>query len=296
MARTWLEIALDYRCNLRCLGCHACHDTGESLSGERVVAILRQGRASGIASLWIGGGEPTLRPDLFRVIRTARRLGYTRVLVQTNGVRLAYPAYTEALCSAGVTDLSFNVKSHDAARHDELSGGRSHAFVLQALDHVRGRGVRLAADVLLTKKTAPDLETTVRFFTGRGVERFVLWLLSAADVSTPDVVAEVPLLSDLSGPITRARDAARALGVELVSLHTPPCTLPIEIRDVFFPASLLELTVVNPDGRTFPLETSAFEGGSYAPVCGACSARTNCAGPRADYVAIHGAREFKALP
>jgi MoaA/NifB/PqqE/SkfB family radical SAM enzyme len=296
----WLEIALDYRCNLRCLGCHACHDTGESLKGDRVLALLRQGRADGIGSLWIGGGEPTLRADLLRIVATAKHLGYARVLVQTNGMRLAYPAYTEALIRAGVTDVSFNVKSHDPGQHDRLSGSSCHTLLLQALEnaHVR-REVRLAADVLLTRTTTPELEATVKFFAARGVTRFVLWLLSAADVGTPEVRAEVPRLAETAPYIARAHEVAQSLGVELVSLHTPPCTLLSGSREVFLPASSLALTVVNPDGRAFPLESSSFEGGAYVSACEGCAARfparEPCGGPRADYLSIHGAAEFTRL-
>src|SRR5277367_1549105 len=88
---TWVELALDYRCNLRCLGCHACHDTGESLSPAAAVQALRDARRRGCSRLWLGGGEPTLRPDLLGLVRAARSLGFSDVLLQTNGMRLAYP-------------------------------------------------------------------------------------------------------------------------------------------------------------------------------------------------------------
>jgi MoaA/NifB/PqqE/SkfB family radical SAM enzyme len=295
MPRTWLEIAPDYRCNLRCLGCHACHDTGDSLTGGQIAGLLRQGRADGIASLWIGGGEPTLRDDLLRIVTTAKNLGYERVLVQTNGMRLAYPAYANALLRAGVTDLSFNVKSHDAVQHDALSRGEAHALLCRALEQVKGRGVRVAADVLLTSSTAPELPATLSFFAARGVSRFVLWLLSAADVATPEVRAEVPRIADITRYLADAYEAAKSLGVELVSLHTPPCTLPRNLRRLFLPASSLALTIVNPDGRAFPLESSTFEGGARVPACASCSAKDRCGGPRADYLSIHGEAEFAAL-
>ena len=205
---------------------------------------------------------------------TARKLGFTRVLLQTNGMRLAYAAYVDALVGAGVTDVSMNLKSHLAHQHDTLSGGESHALALTALENLRGREVRVAADVLLTRTTSPELEATVAFLAARCVRRFVLWLLSAADVTTPEVLAEIPRFGELVPHLVRARKAARRLGVELVSLHTPPCTLPPEIRDVFLPAASLGLTVVGPDGRSFPLETSSFEGGAFLPGCEVCLARS----------------------
>ena len=296
--RRWLELALDYRCNLRCIGCHACHDTGERLSTEQAVGILRDGRARGIESLWIGGGEPTLRDDVLTLVKTARKLGYERVLLQTNGMRLAYPAYLTALVDARVTDVSVNVKSLRAEVHNRLSGdgeGRSHALLLDALFGLAKCDVRVAADVLVTKTTMIDLAETVTFFAARGVSRFVLWLLSAADVAEPLVDAEIPRIAHLVPHLEAAVRAAQAARVEIVSLHTPPCTLPAALRPVFAPASELALLVVGPDARAFALEDSPFEGGAYTAQCDACAERARCGGPRADYVRIHGAGEFLAI-
>lgn len=300
--RRWLEIALDYRCNLRCLGCHACHDTGERLASNEVVTLLRSGRARGIQGLWLGGGEPTLREDLLSLVKLARELGYSPVTIQTNGMRLAYPSYRAALIRAGVTEVRFNVKSHRAEVHDRLSGGEAcHALLLQALDGFRGTGVHVAADVLLTRSTAPELAGTISFFAARGVESFTLWLLSAADAPREQseehlaVAAEVPRIAELVPHLSAARAEADRLGVELTSLHTPPCTLPPELRGLFAPSAALSLVVVGPDRRPFALEASSFEGGAYVEECSRCAERSRCGGPRADYVRLFGGGEFVRL-
>ena len=297
--RRWLEIALDYRCNLRCLGCHACHDTGERLASSEVVALLRSGRARGIQSLWLGGGEPTLRDDLLSLVRAARDLGYAPIALQTNGMRLAYADYRAAVVRAGVTEVRFNVKSHRAEVHDRLSGGeKCHALLLDALAGLAGSGVRIAADVLLTKATAADLPETISFFASRGVESLALWLLSVADAPEGQsaehlaVAAEVPRIADLIPALSAAREAARRLHVELTSLHTPPCTLPPEIRDLFTPSAALSFVVVGPDRRPFALESSPFEGGAYLEGCSQCAQRSLCGGPRADYSRLYGGAEF----
>jgi MoaA/NifB/PqqE/SkfB family radical SAM enzyme len=294
--RRWLEIALDYRCNLRCIGCHACRDTGDSLSTESAVELLRAGRRQGIARLWIGGGEPTLRDDLLGLVRAARKLGYVEVVLQTNGMRLAYPRYRDAVLAAGITEVRFNVKSHRAEVHDRLSGGPDgHRLLLEAIAGLAPSTVRLAADVLLARSTVDDLPATVAYFAGHGVKAFFLWLLSAADSREPGVADEVPRIADVATVLDAARLEATRAGASLASLHTPPCTLPAGLRSLFMPASTLGLLVVGPDARPFPLEQSPFEGGAYAEGCGRCEARPACGGPRADYVRIHGDVEFKPL-
>jgi pyruvate-formate lyase-activating enzyme len=294
--RRWLELALDYRCNLRCLGCHACHDRGERLRSSDALAMMKAARAAGVLGLWFGGGEPTLREDLLSLVREARTHGFAEVAVQTNGLRLAYRPYREALLAAGATEIRLNVKSHRPEVHDRLSGGEPcHALLLEALGGLAGGPARVSADVLVTRSTSHDLPETVAFLAKRGVERVALWLLSAADASDPAVLAEVPRIADIVQPLAESRTAARALGVELSTLHTPPCTLPEDLRDIYVPSASLGLVVVDPGARPFALEASPFEGNAYTPGCAQCSARSRCGGPRADYIAIHGASDFAPL-
>jgi MoaA/NifB/PqqE/SkfB family radical SAM enzyme len=296
--RRRLEIALDYRCNLRCIGCHACHDTGERMSAQDAVRLLRSARERGVTSLWIGGGEPTLREDMLAVAKSARDVGFEEVVVQTNGMRLAYAAYRDALLAAGVTHVRVNVKSHRASVHDRLSGGVDgcHGLLVDAIAGLVERGVRPTADVLLARSTVGDLPETIAFFAERGVGGFALWLLSAADADGDDSVErEVPRITEAVPFLEAAAKEARARGVELVSFHTPPCTLPPELRAIFSPAKELAMVVAGPDGKTFPLESSSFEGGARVEACAACAERARCGGPRADYVRIHGANEFRAI-
>jgi len=292
-----LELALDYRCNLRCIGCRACHDTGERLTGERAAALLAEAHDRGVRTAWFGGGEPTLRDDLPQLVRRARDLGFDDVVIQTNGLRLAYPAYAHALVACGVTEVRVNAKSHRPEVHDRLSHvDGAHALLLTALGNLAALGTPVAADVLLTRSTAGELDATVAFFADRGARRFALWLLSAADAEDdPEVAGEVPRIADIVPSIERAAAVAHDRGLELVSFHTPPCTLPASVRHVWLPARDLALTVVDPGDHAFGLESSPFEGGARVEACASCAVRDRCAGPRADYLTLHGAAEFHEL-
>jgi MoaA/NifB/PqqE/SkfB family radical SAM enzyme len=268
------------------------------MSTTTAVHTLRDARARGVTALWLGGGEPTLRPDLLGLVRMAKTLGFVDVLLQTNGMRLAYADYRDAVLAAGVTEVRFNVKSHREQVHDRLSGAASHALLLSALAGLASGSARprVSADVLLTRSSLPDLPDLVPFYAERGVTRFVLWLLSAADSTESEVLHDVPTYREIVPRLTEAAKRAAALGVKMESLHTPPCVLPPDLRHLFAPASLLGLTVVGPDGRGFALETSPFEGGAFLEGCASCRERAACGGPRADYLRLHGASEFVPLP
>src|SRR5438067_11920462 len=75
----WLELTADYRCNNRCVGCYAVLDEGPRMPTSEAFHVIRVGFDEGARRLWLGGGEPTLRADLFHLVKEARRLGYERV-------------------------------------------------------------------------------------------------------------------------------------------------------------------------------------------------------------------------
>ena len=292
----WLEITADYRCNNRCLGCFAVADEGPSMSPPEIVAALRRGRNEGAEGLWLGGGEPTLRRDLLATVRAARALGYARVKLQTNGMLLGYEDFARRCAEAGVTEVAFSIKGHDAETHDRLARTpRCHALMREGMKHARALGMSLEGDVLVYRSNVHALEDTVRAYAADGVARFRLWLLAALDVNDAAVQAEVPRVTELARHASHTIEATRALSPAsdfITVLHTPPCVMPEAHRAHLIRARDFALRVVNPGGHTFMLEDSGMEGGAYLPACDACALRARCDGPRRDYLRVHGGAEF----
>jgi MoaA/NifB/PqqE/SkfB family radical SAM enzyme len=289
----WLEITADYRCNNRCVGCFSVQDEGPSMAAREVAETLLEGRRRGATSLWLGGGEPTLRRDLFATVRRARALGYARVKLQTNGMLLGYPDFTERLVRAGVTDVSFSIKGATAGTHDRLAQTPGcHELMVRGMDHARAAGLTLEGDVLIYRSNHQELPEMVRVYHARGLERFSVWLLSSVDQKGEQVRAEVPRIADVVPKLMEAMDLGLA---EIVSLHTPPCTVPQTHQRCLFFAADLDMLVTNPGGHAFWLEESPIEGGAYLEGCASCSLRPRCGGPRAEYVAQFGSAEFTPL-
>lgn len=293
----WLEVAADYRCNNRCVGCFSAQDAGPSLTSAEVARALQGARREGARHLWLGGGEPTLRRDLFAVCRAARQLGFERIKLQTNGMLIAYEGYAERCRDAGVTEIAFSIKSHQRDVHDVLTRTPGCFDLMErGIAAARAAGLDCEGDVLVYRSTVATTADTVRYFSARGVQRFRLWALSAADMPTPDVLAEVPRLSEVAAQaVLILAERPDAEPEHLLSLHTPPCTLGVAGYRARFDAARFGLTVLDPTGRVFRLEQSGFEGGTWLPGCSTCAARPTCGGARRDYLDLYGSDEFVPL-
>lgn len=293
----WLELAAGYDCNLRCVGCFSCTPAPQQqMNSQEALGWLRRGRAEGARHFWFGGGEPTIRRDFIPLLRAAKKLGYERIKVQTNGLLFAYPEFVARAVEAGLTEANLLLRGLDPTVHDEQCGREgAHALLAQAIDNLRGR-VRLEGDVLVTTPTVDTLPQLVTHYAAAGLTRFSVWLFSSAtQPDAPDLTSLVPNLDALGPKLVEARTAALASNAKLVSLHTPHCAVSPDAWDIQFDPKRMGLYVVNPDGRGFYLHDSAMEQGHWVDACEGCAVKGSCRGLRPDYIAVHGDANARAV-
>jgi molybdenum cofactor biosynthesis enzyme MoaA len=293
----WIELSYNYLCNNRCLGCFSASGCGLQMDWREALAALAVGRKLGARNLWLGGGEPTLIPNLLRLVRQARGMGYERVKLQTNGMRLADPAFAKACRDAGVTEVNFAIKGPDARSHDALTRTPgSHDLLMKGISVVRELGLRMEGDVLVYARTVHWIPEIVRFYSGQGLERFTFWLFSASEQVNKGLFRQVPKISDTVPLIQQAIDRMDSDRPDFIlSLHTPPCTVPSSHHACLFHVAALDLLVFNPGGYRFWLEESPIEGGLFLERCNECLFRQHCSGLRQDYLRIYGDGEFQPI-
>lgn len=96
----YLRISVTDRCNFRCLYCMPVEGLpwlprAEILSYEEIAAIVSQLAPLGLRRVRLTGGEPTIRPDLERLIAMLRAVsGVEDIALSTNGVKLEALAAT----------------------------------------------------------------------------------------------------------------------------------------------------------------------------------------------------------
>ena len=124
----YLRISVTDRCNFRCVYCMPQEGLpwlpkSEILSYEEITQIVRQLAPLGLRRLRITGGEPTIRPDLVRLISMLRAVPLIEdIALSTNGVRL--PAMAAALAAAGLDRVNMSADSLRADRVESIARRR----------------------------------------------------------------------------------------------------------------------------------------------------------------------------
>ncbi|MBD3657963.1 MULTISPECIES: pyrroloquinoline quinone biosynthesis protein PqqE [Marinobacter] len=121
----WLLAELTYRCPLQCPYCSNPLDfahSGQELTTEQWVSVLRQGREMGAAQLGFSGGEPLVRQDLPELIAEARALGYYTNLI-TSGLGLT-EAKVDAFAEAGLDHIQVSFQASDPELNNAVAGSR----------------------------------------------------------------------------------------------------------------------------------------------------------------------------
>ena len=117
----YLRISVTDRCNFRCVYCMPAEGLAwlpkqEILSYEEIAEVVRQLAPLGLRRLRITGGEPTIRPDLVRLIGMLKAVdGIEDIALSTNGARL--PAMAQDLKAAGLDRVNL---SADSLRPDRI--------------------------------------------------------------------------------------------------------------------------------------------------------------------------------
>jgi MoaA/NifB/PqqE/SkfB family radical SAM enzyme len=142
----------------------------KDLSTDECKALIRAHFAAGMEVLEFTGGEPTIRRDLFELVRFAKETGFVTVSVITNGLRLAEPAYARELVTAGVSDFLFSIHGSTPEKHDAVTNvPGSHALLLRAIANVQGLAAKVRCNSVITGANQDDIYARAELLSGMGI-------------------------------------------------------------------------------------------------------------------------------
>jgi len=102
------QIVVIRRCNLSCGYCSEYDKSSDPVPADVLEKRLLKLKELGTFGISLTGGEPTMHPDLPRLIRKCRELGFFRTGMISNGFFLR-PELIEALNEAGLQEMQISI-------------------------------------------------------------------------------------------------------------------------------------------------------------------------------------------
>ena len=156
-------IEITERCNLSCPTCFAgsspLHSKTMSMEDfTRQVDQLAAGGKRGSDMIQLSGGEPTIHPRFFDMVDLLFERGFHQVCINSNGIKLAQPAFTERLanCMGRRTgDQVFVYLQFDGFADNTHAALRGREDLLnikrRALANCQARGINIHPVMTLTR-------------------------------------------------------------------------------------------------------------------------------------------------
>ena len=132
-----IEIDITFRCNMNCSICAWGNDHKEKLSDqepslEEIKDFIKMNKC---AVVRLSGGEPTCRDDLPDIIKMIKQLK-KRVIINTNGLKIADRQYLLKLKKAGLDSLNITFDGFDPAVEKLIRGENYLKQKLEALKNL----------------------------------------------------------------------------------------------------------------------------------------------------------------
>ncbi len=216
----WLQ--LNNNCNLACSHCLVSSGPGQArgLPLEQVLPIVNRAAELGVERLYVTGGEPFVRRDIFALLRHASEALGLEVIVLTNGTVFLGPIRRGlADLARGSVKFQISLDGATAATNDRMRGPGTFERALA--------GARLLADlgfeVSLTTVTTvanlpelPDIPPIVRSVGARSQHLMWTHRRGRAAASLNGYFPEVP---DLVDAVLRTAASAESHGTLLDNLE-----------------------------------------------------------------------------
>ena len=163
------HIPINDLCNMGCTFCGIGRQKHFDLA--EVAETLRSRRPDKVPRVSLGGGEPTLHPQLREILQHAVEVGFSERQIETNGLRLSQASYLSTLQEGGLTHIRMMLPAANEAswnRVTRLEGKVELAWQGLAAAAKAGLGIDVVIPVSRQKKRSRNTTSvdTFRIETG----------------------------------------------------------------------------------------------------------------------------------
>lgn len=158
-------------CNFRCKHCYA--DAGEKLTDElnheEVLALLDEFKTVGIFNLFIAGGEPLMRKDIFDILERLSHSGIPATM-STNGY-FVDEKIAQKLSQYNLGSVAVSLDGSTPGTHEQFRRAKgSFERAVNALDLLQEHNVDTSVGYVLHRRNYAEVPSTIALCAEHGVK------------------------------------------------------------------------------------------------------------------------------
>ena len=176
------------KCNLSCTHCYINKDQHgvNTLDIETIrnwlTLFSTKARQTNVVFL---GGEPTLHPDLYLVVKEAKRLGFKSITIDNNGY--LFHDILEKISSDDIDFFSFSLDGATRKTNDTIRGEGSYDKVMEGIQKTLEKGFSCSMIYTVSDINIHELELMPDLLKTLGVKRFFIQVIGMrGESSRPD--------------------------------------------------------------------------------------------------------------
>lgn len=209
------EIAVTYRCNLKCEFCYVGDQPQEELGTDDLKKIIfKIYNEAMIPSVSFTGGEPLMRSDIVPLVSYASRIGVWTNLI-TNGTLLSRVLVQE-LKQAGLSSVQVSIEGPDPHVHDAITGKRgAFAAAVSGIRVLQDAGIPVHTNTTLSKSNIASMLEMVNLAKRLGMSRLSMNLLIPCGRAANDKDIWMPY-SEIGDHILSVKHYAEEQGIKFL--------------------------------------------------------------------------------
>jgi len=293
-----IDVKITFNCNNHCDFC-AQGDKRSRIkmkSFNEISRILKKARMDNIEGVVFTGGEPTLHPDIIKIVSKAKTLGFKYIQLQTNGRSFAYMDFCLALKKAGANEMSPSLHGSKSEIHERLTHSPgSFKEVVKGIINCKKIGMYVLTNSVITSLNYKDLPELARLLVYLNVDQYQLAFVHIIGTAWENKDWIVPKKSDIMPYVKKAMDIGIKNGKLCFTEAIPYCFMK-GYEQCVAESIIPEGPVADAD--VFVENYAEYrknEGKIKHEKCKKCFYYEKCEGPWREYPDMYGWSEFKPV-
>ena len=302
------EIQLGHMCNNRCVFCVSGHLSKmrmvKPLDAQPILDIISNARENGAERLIFLGGEPTLQPAFFPALEHSASLGFSEIVIFTNGVKLGLDGFIDRCLALGDFTWRISIQGANEAAHVAVTEKpNSFKRIVKGIRMLQERGQRVTANMCVTEasyRSLPDYPELVETYDIKQLHIDIVRPASSG-IRTPEYLREImPQYSKMAPFYAEMLEGFDKTNPDFdINVgNLPYCVLPEWGHRIHHAGENTVTHSANIDGLDeAPVNKYEVHRAQrrHMDKCSTCAFRMRCTGVFSDYLDIYGEDEFSPV-